>query len=207
MKTTQRILCVIAGFILALMILTMACPIDAQTKHTFAALDLANTWSAVQTFTTGIVISGTTINSETGSGALVRGTNPTIGFGQLSSATIVSPTVTNGTFAAPVINTPTETHPTINTGIVNNGSGVKHIRVSTGSLLGNSQNQISVLWPQPFADANYTLTCNVYQNPISNIQLSMVELGNYDQNGFQVAINNSSNLAQTGTLFCIAIHD
>ncbi len=107
----------------------------------------------------------------------------------------------------------------VNAGVSADGSGFKHVRTNasceTGASVGSTCN-IVVDWPgSPFADANYTATCNVKSisgNGTGGASYSFVlqiEDVNKSAESMTVVVVNLSNdspLTVNG-LNCIAIHD
>jgi hypothetical protein len=89
---------------------------------------------------------------------------------------------------------------TINTGILPDGSGFKHMRVTgctTGSTAGNS-------CTTAFADANYTASCTLTGTA------SLGHLGNTSvptNTGFKISTVTDTNAAISGIVDCIAVHD
>jgi hypothetical protein len=95
---------------------------------------------------------------------------------------------------------------TINNGILPDGSGFKHMRVSgctTGSSAGNSCST-AVIFTTAFADANYTASCTLTGTG------SLAHLGNTSvptNTGFTISTVTDTNAAIKGVVDCIAVHD
>lgn len=95
----------------------------------------------------------------------------------------------------------------VGTGVINDGGGLKHARVSTGSINATSSAVVTNSWTTAFADANYTLTASVQDSTAALLSLRMVHIEALTATGVAVRIENSSVGALTGTLHLIAIHD
>lgn len=96
----------------------------------------------------------------------------------------------------------------VNGGVENSGaSGMKHQRVTTGSLGSGASTVVTLTWGSPFADANYTCTCAVEDTTAATASLSVVHIESKTSSAVGVRINNTSAGAITGTLSCIAMHD
>lgn len=91
----------------------------------------------------------------------------------------------------------------IGQGVASDGNGMKHRRLSTGSIPATGNTDVTFSWASTLADANYTVSCSVIEatgvltaNIKSVIAASVV-----------VNVKNTSAGALTGTLDCIAMHD
>ena len=95
---------------------------------------------------------------------------------------------------------------TVNTGILPDGSGFKHMRVTgctTGSNAGNSCTT-AVTFTTAFADSNYTASCTLTGTT------SLGHLGNTSvptNTGFTINTVTDTNAAINGVVDCIAVHD
>jgi hypothetical protein len=127
------------------------------------------------------------LSDETGSGAAVFGTSPTIG----------TPTVTS----------PTITTPTINAGVAQ-GSGVKHQRWTTGicttAAAAGSTCIFNETWSSPFADSNYTPACTL--NGPSNGTAHWATNG-WTASSVQIILTSTGLASTYGSVDCIAFHD
>lgn len=94
-----------------------------------------------------------------------------------------------------------------NVGIAPDGGGLKHGRITTGSIGGASTSLITLTWTTTFADANYTATCSIVEATASSLSLSIQHIEVQSAGSLQVRILNNAAGALTGTLQCIAIHD
>lgn len=101
----------------------------------------------------------------------------------------------------------TLTSPTIATGISNNGSGMKHARVTTGSISAGSTALITVTWGTAFADANYTPVASVIDSTTSSLSLSVVHIESVSASAVTVRVLNNAVGSLTGTVQVIAVHD
>lgn len=95
----------------------------------------------------------------------------------------------------------------IDKSINNNGSGLKHSRVITNSIPGNSYALITVNWETPFSDANYTVQAQIQDTTNSNLSLQMVHIESVSPEAVKVRVYNNSTIPLTGTVHVIAIHD
>ena len=95
---------------------------------------------------------------------------------------------------------------TINTGILPDGTGFKHKRVSgctTGATAGNSC-LTTIAWTSAFNDANYTVVCTLVGTT------NVGHLGNaasLTAASFQINTVTDTKNAISGTVDCIAVHD
>lgn len=95
----------------------------------------------------------------------------------------------------------------IDTGIYNDGSGIKHARVTTGSVGAGSTVLVTVTWTTAFADANYTVQASVLDSTTSSLALSVVHIESITASAVTVRVLNNAVGAITGTLHLTAIHD
>lgn len=86
---------------------------------------------------------------------------------------------------------------------VQQGGGLKHVRVTTGSLGASTSALITHTWATPFPNANYTVTASVVGS--TGLQVLGVETVSATQ--VAIRVSNTSAGALTGTLNIIAIHD
>lgn len=94
----------------------------------------------------------------------------------------------------------------IDRGVKPDGSGLKHKRVTTGSISASTTSTVTVSWGTAFADGSYTPTCNVADSSGANLQV--VNIDNVVAASFDVRVKNGdSGGAHTGTLNCVALHD
>lgn len=96
---------------------------------------------------------------------------------------------------------------TINTGVNNDSSGVKHARVTTGSISGGSTSLVTVTWATAFADANYTVQAQVQDSTSTSLSLSVVHIESISASAVTVRVLNNAVTSLTGTLHVTAIHD
>ncbi|HXE75310.1 MAG TPA: right-handed parallel beta-helix repeat-containing protein [Candidatus Xenobia bacterium] len=94
------------------------------------------------------------------------------------------------------------------TGIVADGGGFKHARVSTGSIAASSSAAVTVSWTTAFADANYTANCSVVEATAGANSLRMHHLESVSASSVVVrVVNDDGATAKTGTVHCTAVHD
>lgn len=111
----------------------------------------------------------------------------------------------NGTITAATLVSPTISAPTITSGVNNNGSGVKHVRISscTTAASAGATCTTTITWATPFADANYTVTCSVvgatFQAHLANIV--------YTASTVTPTLEAETANATAGNFHCIAVHD
>lgn len=87
------------------------------------------------------------------------------------------------------------------------GSGLKHQRVTTGSIGATASSVVTLTWTSAFADANYTVNCDVEDTTAAVLSLSVVHVESKVAASVGVRVSNTSADAITGTLNCIAMHD
>lgn len=89
-------------------------------------------------------------------------------------------------------------------------SKVRTARVSTGSIIGAGQANVTVTWPSAFADANYTVVAVVEHgtDPTSTSELLLKRVISKAAASCVVQVQNQDAVtANTGTIHAIAIHD
>lgn len=87
------------------------------------------------------------------------------------------------------------------------GGGMKHQRVSTGSLGPGVGTVVTLTWPTAFADANYTVVVSVLDTTAADASLSIIHIESQSAAAITVRVLNSSAGNITGTLQAIAMHD
>lgn len=92
-------------------------------------------------------------------------------------------------------------------GVFNDGGGIKHARVTTGSVATLSSALVTITWTTAFADANYTVTADVLETTTSNVSMSVVHIESVTASAVTVRVYNASAGSLTGTVQVIAIHD
>lgn len=96
---------------------------------------------------------------------------------------------------------------TVTTGVVSDGGGFKHARVSTGSIAASSSAAVTVTWTTAFADANYTVAAAVEDSTASSLSLSDIHIESKTASATVIRVINNSLDSLTGTLHVIAVHD
>jgi hypothetical protein len=90
------------------------------------------------------------------------------------------------------------------------GKPQRTARVAGPAMAASSTVDVAITWPQPFADASYTVNVNVAEG-ISTLSNGAVvrQVRSKDANGCTVRISNGSQVFAAGdvTLHAIAIHD
>jgi hypothetical protein len=88
-----------------------------------------------------------------------------------------------------------------------NASGLKHKRVTTGSIGAGVSAIVTVTWTSAFADANYTVTASVLNSTAATASLKVTHIESVSASAVTVRVENTSAGALTGTLNVIAMHD
>lgn len=94
-------------------------------------------------------------------------------------------------------------------GVGADGSGMKHLNTSTGSISGTTRAEVTLTWTTSFADTNYDVTCSV-QDSTSGATAQGLVLDRIRQKTAALVtavINNPTGGALTGTLACTAVHN
>lgn len=91
--------------------------------------------------------------------------------------------------------------------VAKNSPGIKHSRVSTGSIGASSSALVTVTWTTTFPDTNYTVVCTVQDSTAATASLSVLHVESKTASAITVRVNNTSAGALTGTLNVIAMHD
>ena len=93
-------------------------------------------------------------------------------------------------------------------GLDNNGGGLKHARITTGSIGAGARASVTITWGTAFPDTNYTVTGSVADPTTGTSQGLVLERLNAVTGAISRAtVFNPTGGALTGTLNCIAIHD
>jgi hypothetical protein len=95
----------------------------------------------------------------------------------------------------------------IGSGIDNNGSGLKHARVTTGSVSGGAEGLVTITWGTAFADANYTAVPSVFETTASASSMTVVHIESQTASAISVRVKNNAAGSLTGIVQVIAIHD
>lgn len=186
---------------------------DAVTKartHGFVTtggiVTRAVTWSITGPPKTGTNGNNTTaIGLEVEAGSVVgAGGTPTTAYAAFFNA----PTGATTNWALGVAgNVEFQNKISIGTGILPDGGGFKHSRVTTGSVGTLASALVTITWATAFADTNYTVTVDVVEATTSNLSLSVVHIESKTAAAITVRVYNSSAGSLTGTLNAIAVHD
>jgi hypothetical protein len=137
-------------------------------------------------------------------------------FSTVRQASIVNSTINSTTIGATTPSTVAATTLTSSTSaqfngsVLNNGTGFKHLRVTSCTTAASAAAFCSttVTWPAPaFADTNYTYGCSGDSNGAANFQTT--DSGNKTASTFKAIVQNTpGNSAATSiTLNCWAWHD
>lgn len=87
------------------------------------------------------------------------------------------------------------------------GGGMKHQRVTTGSISAGSTALVTLTWSSAFADANVTVTAGVVDSTGSSLSLSVVHIESITASAVAVRVINNAVGSLTGVLHVIAMHD
>lgn len=94
----------------------------------------------------------------------------------------------------------------ITSGILQDG-GLKHQRVTTGSLTAGSFTNVTLTWTTAFVDSNYTAFCSVVDSTSAAVGLSIDHVQSVNAGTVVVTVKNGAAGSLTGTLECGAMHD
>jgi hypothetical protein len=92
-------------------------------------------------------------------------------------------------------------------GVNNDGSGLKHARVSTGSVAAGARADATVTWTTGFANTSYTPVCTVTDTSAAGAGLVVERIRAVATGTITVQVYNAAGGAITGTLDCWAVHD
>lgn len=96
---------------------------------------------------------------------------------------------------------------TVGTSVVPTGSGLKHVRITTGAVSAGLTALVTHTWASAFADANYTCSAEVVDSTAALLALRIVHIETVTASQVAVRINNSSGGDLTGSLHLICMHD
>lgn len=94
----------------------------------------------------------------------------------------------------------------INSGVFKDGGGIKHARVTTGSIAAGGDALVTVTWTTAFADANYTVQAQV-QDATALDALNVIHIETVTASAVAVRVLNNDGSSHTGTLHVMAMHD
>lgn len=101
--------------------------------------------------------------------------------------------------------TATEKLRVTSTGIGGDSGGLKHGRITTGSITALTTTNVTYTWTTAFADTNYTVNASVLE---ANGELEVVGIISTSTTTVVVAVKNTNvSTARTGTLHVMAMHD
>ena len=95
----------------------------------------------------------------------------------------------------------------VGSGVSADGGGMKHARVTTGSVASSAAPLITITWTTPFADANYTVVASVLDSSATSLALRVAHVETITAEAVTVRLKNDGAGALTGTVHVIAIHD
>lgn len=85
--------------------------------------------------------------------------------------------------------------------------GIKHQRITTGSVGAGSTALVTITWAVAFSDANYTVNASVIDSTTSSLSLSVVHVESKSASAVEVRVLNNAAGSLTGEVQAIAIHD
>lgn len=91
--------------------------------------------------------------------------------------------------------------------VTSDAGGLKHKRVTTGSIGPGSSLVVTVTWGTTFADANYTVSASVLDTTTAAAALRVVHIESVSAAAVTVRVENTAAGAHTGTVNVIAMHD
>jgi hypothetical protein len=92
-------------------------------------------------------------------------------------------------------------------GVDTNGAGIKHGRVTTGSISAGASAGVNLVWAgSSFSDTSYTANCSV-QDATAGVGLRVDHIESKTSGSITARVVNGSGGSLTGTLHCIAMHD
>jgi hypothetical protein len=92
--------------------------------------------------------------------------------------------------------------------VFNDGKGLKHIRLGTGSIPASSTTAVDLFWTSAFRDSNYTCNCSVVDASSSSSGLRLHHLQAVTPSGvIAIVVNDDATSAHIGVLHCAAFHD
>jgi len=84
---------------------------------------------------------------------------------------------------------------------------IQSVRVTTGSVTGSAQAEITVTWPQAFPQANYTVMAVVEEATAATDTLQVKKIVSRSTTDCVVRVVNANASARTGTLHLVGISD
>lgn len=114
----------------------------------------------------------------------------------------------NAAITTAAIGTLAATNLTLSAGVGANGGGLKHKRISTGSVGAGTSSNVVLTWTTPFADANYTVQAAVVEPSTGATTLTIAQIVSVTAAAVTVRVRNiDGGAAHTGTLHVVGIHD
>lgn len=126
---------------------------------------------------------------------------------KLRQVQLVSSTIDSTTIGATTPSSAVLTTLKVNTSVLNNGSALQHLRVSSCTT-GSGANGFcggTITWNVAWADTNYTAVCMIDGSATISVQGTASKTTT--QIGYVVYNVNGNTAAASGTLNCIAMHD
>jgi len=84
---------------------------------------------------------------------------------------------------------------------------IQTVRVTTGSVTGSSQAEITVTWPQAFGSTNYTVIATFEESTATTDTLQVKKIVSKTVNDCLIRVVNANASARTGVLHLIGISD
>lgn len=96
----------------------------------------------------------------------------------------------------------------VDSSVNGDGSGLKHGRAAIVALAKGASASVELDWRTPFADANYTINCDVVTGATSAAALRLHHIQSVLTNKVvAVVVNDDPVNSESGVLHCIAMHD
>jgi hypothetical protein len=86
-------------------------------------------------------------------------------------------------------------------------SSIQTVRVTTGSVTGSAQTEITVTWPQPFPGTGYTVKAVVEEGTAATDTLQIKKIVSTTTANVTLRVVNADASARTGTLHVVGIAD
>src|SRR5215216_4067372 len=84
---------------------------------------------------------------------------------------------------------------------------IQSVRVTTGSVTGSAQAEVTVTWPQAFPSTNYTISATVEEATAATDTLQVKKIVSRSVADCVVRVVNANASARTGTLHLVGISD
>lgn len=143
--------------------------------------------------------------ANTGAGTVTFGPSGDVSINKVGDITAVSLTTIGD--ANVLANANVTGSLTLGVGVTPDSGGIKHSRITTGSITAGATALVTVTWGTAFADADYTVQASVVDSTSSSLSLSVVHVESISASAVTVRVLNNAVGSLTGELHVIAIHD